>query len=114
MIKTSSQTTPRSLSKGKWFEVLVRSINQSINVHQANKLSLRPKPVVDVVHLVEDDPLQIPDNVAAVVQHGPENFGGHDETGGFLIDLHVPGDETDVLERRLKVTKFLIGKRLYG
>ena len=66
-------------------------------------------PIIDVVDLIEDNPLEVTDNVTSVVKHRPQNFCSHDEAGGFLIDLNVSRDKTYVLEGRLKVPEFLIG-----
>ena len=55
-----------------------------------------PLGIVDVMNLVENDPLNVPDHVGAAVQHRAEDLGGHDKARGGGIDLHVAGDQADV------------------
>lgn len=35
--------------------------------------------VIDIVDLIEDDPLNVPDDVSTLVQHGPQDLCCHDE-----------------------------------
>ena len=72
----------------------------------------RNVPIVYVMNFVENDPFQVSDDIASVVQHRPKNLGGHNQARGFLVDLYVARDEAHVLECRLEVAKFLIGERL--
>ena len=52
-----------------------------------------PLGVVDVVHLVEDDPLDVADDVGALVQHAAQDLGGHDEAGRLRLDARVAGQQ---------------------
>ena len=49
--------------------------------------------IVDIVHLVEDDPLDVPDDVSALVQHGPQDLRRHDEAGRLGLNAHIPCQE---------------------
>ena len=40
-------------------------------------------------YFVEDDPLEIADDVAAVVEHGAENLRRHDQAGRRRVYLNV-------------------------
>lgn len=53
-------------------------------------------------YLVEDDVLQVPDGVAAVVQHWPQDLRRHDEASRCRVDLDVTGDEADIFESFLQ------------
>ena len=66
------------------------------------------------MNLVKNNPLEVSDDVTAVVQHGPENLGRHDEAGRLGIDLNVASDEADIAERVLEVSKLLVGQGLDG
>ena len=55
--------------------------------------------------LVEDDVLEVSDGVAPVVEHRPEDLGGHDQASGGRIDLDVAGHQTNVVETILEIKK---------
>ena len=67
--------------------------------------------VVDVVHLVEDDPLHVADEVRAAVQHRSQNFRGHDEARRVRLDAHVPREQPDV-ELLPEIAKLLVADGL--
>mmetsp|Transcript_40497 Transcript_40497/g.95118 ORF Transcript_40497/g.95118 Transcript_40497/m.95118 type:complete len:400 (-) Transcript_40497:590-1789(-) len=51
--------------------------------------------IVDVVHLVEDDPLDVPDQVGPPIEHASQYLRGDDEHGGVLhVDLNVSRDQS--------------------
>lgn len=83
--------------------------------------------VIDIVHLVKDDELDISNQVGALVQHTPKNFGRHlwrshecsliceapftyDQARPFWVDLHVSCQDAHVrgLEGRLEVAELLV------
>ena len=45
--------------------------------------------IVDVVNLVKDDEFDVANQVSTSVEHTTQNLGGHDQAGGFWIDLHI-------------------------
>ena len=51
--------------------------------------------VVDIMHFVEDDELDIPYQVRALVEHAAQNLRGHDEAVSFRIDLNIAGQDTN-------------------
>ena len=67
--------------------------------------------VVNVMHLIKDNPLDIPDKVSAAVEHTSEYFGSHDKVRPVWVDLHVSRDESDLVLAHsfTKISIFLIG-----
>ena len=45
--------------------------------------------IIDIVHFIKDDKLDISDEIRSFIQHTPENFSSHDQTRGFRINLHI-------------------------
>lgn len=45
--------------------------------------------VIDVVNFIEDDVGQIIYDLALFVQHGAQDFCGHDETASLWVELKV-------------------------
>ena len=64
------------------------------------------------MHLVEDHPLNFPDNLAASVDHVPQNLGRHHQASGILVNSHVTSHQTDVIELVLELSVLLVGKSL--
>ena len=67
-----------------------------------------PLAVVDVVNLVKNDILEIADDVAAIVQHRPQDLRRHDQTRGGRVDLDITSDEADVVEGLLEIPELLV------
>lgn len=53
--------------------------------------------VVDVVHLVEDHPLDVPDHLRAPVQVVPQDLRSHDHAARLLVHAHVASDDPHIL-----------------
>ena len=70
--------------------------------------------VPHVVDLVEDDPADLAHDLAAAVQHRPEDLRGHDEAGGGGVDGHVPRHQTHVRKLLVKFPVLLVTERLDG
>lgn len=70
--------------------------------------------VVDVVNLVKDDPLQIADDIRAVVQHRSQNFSRHDQTRSLGVDLNVARKQANISEGRLEISELLVRERFDG
>lgn len=51
--------------------------------------------VINIMHLVEDDELHITNQICALVQHAAQNFGCHNKTVGFWVDLDISGENSD-------------------
>ena len=70
--------------------------------------------VVDIMHFVEDDELDIPYQVRALVEHAAQNLRGHDEAVGFWIDLDVSRQYAyrGGAKRLLEVAVLLVRERL--
>lgn len=68
--------------------------------------------IVDVVHLVKDDPLDVPDHVGAAIEHGPEDFGRHNEAVGLRSQLDVPSQQPHIDTPLVKIAKLLVRERL--
>ena len=66
------------------------------------------------MHFIKYDPLQIPDDIGAVIQHGTQNLGGHDQTRGLRSDLNVAREQTHVGEGLPEIAEFLVGQRFDG
>jgi hypothetical protein len=64
------------------------------------------------VYLIEDHPLNFPDNLAASVNHIPQNLGRHHQTSGVLVNSHVTSHQTDVTKLVLKLSILLVRKSL--
>ncbi|RUS89107.1 hypothetical protein EGW08_003115, partial [Elysia chlorotica] len=66
-----------------------------------------PLAVVDVVHLVEDNPLKVTHDVRAV-KILPQNFCGHDEAGCSLVELYVPCDQSNIAKGQFEISELLV------
>lgn len=44
-------------------------------------------------------------------QSSPEDFCGHDEAGGFWMQLNIPSQQPNVPEGVLEIPELLVGKR---
>lgn len=136
MISTSSHTTPR------WGG---RSRGSGGPPETTPKLFQIPPhlSIIDVMHLIENDPLQLPDDIGTVVEHrsgaggragceiwgarappaslrppspqgSPQDLGGHDEAGGLGAQLHIPRQQTHVPKCHLEIPELLVGECLDG
>lgn len=96
---TSSQTTPRY----RFLAPRPSGCSQSSHLG-----------VVHVVHLIENDKLDVPDEVCALVEHAAQDLRGHDEAIRLRVDLDVAGEDADRSgsKGRLEVAVFLVGQRL--
>jgi hypothetical protein len=56
--------------------------------------------VVDVMHFVEDDPLDVSDDVCTLVQHAAKNLGGHNQARRLRLDAHVPRQQPNLAFHR--------------
>ena len=61
-------------------------------------------------YLVKNDPLQVPDDITAVVEHGAEDLRGHNEAGGGGVDLDITGNWKQRTMSRVKPPKNFISK----
>ena len=52
--------------------------------------------VPHVVDLVKDDPADLPHDLGATVQHGPQDLRRHDQAGRARVDGHVTRNQADV------------------
>jgi nanoRNase/pAp phosphatase (c-di-AMP/oligoRNAs hydrolase) len=57
------------------------------------------------IYFVKDDVFEVPDGVTSVVEHRPEDLGGHDQASGSRIDLDVAGHQTNVVKAILNYDK---------
>lgn len=71
--------------------------------------------VVDVVHLVEDDPLDVLQVVRIVRVDLPvEHLSGHNDACGVSVDAHITSKNTNIFELGFEVAELLIGQSLDG
>jgi hypothetical protein len=66
--------------------------------------------IVDVMHLVEDDPFDISDSGRVVVEHLLEDLGRHDQARGIIVQLNVACQHANVSKLELEVTVLLVRK----
>jgi hypothetical protein len=68
------------------------------------------------VHLIEDDKLDVPNEVSALVEHAAQDLRSHNQAVRLRVDLHVAGEDTYRRSREglLEVPKLLVGQRLDG
>ena len=71
-----------------------------------------PLLVPHVVDLVKDDPAHLAHDLAAPVQHGPENLGGHDETRRARVDCDVARHQANIRKFLVKLSVFLVAQSL--
>ena len=67
--------------------------------------------IVDVVHLIEDHPFDIADEVRTAIQHRSQNLGGHYETGRVRLNADISRQEADI-KLLAKIPEFLVGDGL--
>ena len=53
--------------------------------------------VVDVVHLVEYDPLNVANDVGALVEHAAQDLGGHNQAWRLGLDADVARQQAHLL-----------------
>lgn len=68
--------------------------------------------VAHVVDLVEDDPLDFAHDLAAAVEHVPQDFRRHDQARCARVDRHVTGHQTNVAELLVELSVLLVRQRL--
>mmetsp|Transcript_8366 Transcript_8366/g.30590 ORF Transcript_8366/g.30590 Transcript_8366/m.30590 type:complete len:308 (-) Transcript_8366:92-1015(-) len=68
--------------------------------------------IAHVMNLVEDHPPHLAHDLAALVQHRPQNLGRHHEARRVRVDRRVPGHQPHVRELVAEFSKFLIRQRL--
>jgi hypothetical protein len=51
--------------------------------------------VIDVMHLIENDPLNVSDHLCAAIEIVPQDFSGHDHATRLGIHTHVSRDDPD-------------------
>ena len=68
--------------------------------------------VINIVHLVKDDPLHILDVVAVVVQHGLEHLRGHNHAASVSIKGHIASKNTHIAEFQLEIAVLLVREGL--
>jgi hypothetical protein len=59
------------------------------------------------VSTVLGDETDLPDDLAPIVEHGAQNFRGHDKAAGVGVDGHISRHETHILELLLEFPVFL-------
>mmetsp|Transcript_50732 Transcript_50732/g.82345 ORF Transcript_50732/g.82345 Transcript_50732/m.82345 type:complete len:260 (+) Transcript_50732:216-995(+) len=94
-----------------------REEHQAHGVWQQNHHLLpddAPVTVLHVVHLVKDHPCHLPRHIRAPVQHGPQDFCGHDHAGRMWVDGHITCHQAYILELVLKVPVLLVTQGLNG
>ena len=64
--------------------------------------------VSEIMNLVEDDPAYFTHDLGPPIQHGPQNFGCHDQTGGCGVDCNISGHEANITKFGLELSVFLI------
>lgn len=71
--------------------------------------------IIDIVHLVKNHELHIPNKICTLVKHTPQNLCRHDKTVRFRIDLHVTRKDAHRAgrERLFEVSKLLVRKGFY-
>ena len=63
------------------------------------------------MHLVKDDPLDIPDQICATVEHTAENLSCHDETTGVSAYLQITSYQAYIISKLiLEIPIFLVGQ----
>lgn len=70
--------------------------------------------VAHVMDFIEDDPGDFAHDFGTAIQHGPQNFGRHDETTGCGINGNITSHEANVTKLGLEVSVLLVGKSLDG
>ena len=70
--------------------------------------------IVDIMHFVEDDELDVSDEISAFVEHTAQNLSRHDQAVGFWIDLDVARQDANRrgAECLLEVAVLLVGQCL--
>ena len=51
--------------------------------------------IIDVVHFIKDDKLDISDEISTFVKHTPQNLRRHDQTGRLRVNLYIACQNTD-------------------
>lgn len=64
--------------------------------------------IINVVNLIKYDILKIADHFTTTVQHGAENFCGHNQTLSSLVDLEISSNKTHISKSFFEVTVLLI------
>jgi len=71
--------------------------------------------IIDVMHFIKNNKLDISDEIRSFIQHTPENFRSHDQTWGFRINLYISCENSDsgrggrsAGEGRFEVAEFLV------
>ena len=62
--------------------------------------------------LIENDPLNICNSRAVIVQHLLQNLSSHDQARCVFVKLHIACKHTHIPELELKVSIFLVRERL--
>jgi hypothetical protein len=70
--------------------------------------------VLEVMDLVHHDPAQSLQRAAALVEHVPQDLGGHHDDRRLAVDRVIAGEEADLLRtvRRREVAELLVRERL--
>jgi hypothetical protein len=55
-----------------------------------------PLGIIDVMHLIKDDPLDVTDDVSALVEHRAQDLRRHDQAGRLGLDADIAGQEPDL------------------
>ena len=63
------------------------------------------------MYFIKDDPLNVTNQVRALVQHGAQDLRGHDKTGRLRIDLDIARQKADVFESDFEIAVLLIRER---
>jgi hypothetical protein len=73
-----------------------------------------PRPVGEIMHLVEDHVTEILQRGRARVEHVPQDLGGHHHDGGVAVDRVVAGEQADRsgVVTAQQVVVLLVGQRL--
>ena len=52
--------------------------------------------IIDIVHLVKDNPLYVSDNVCALVQHAAQDLCRHDQARSLRLDADISGEKPNL------------------
>ena len=91
--------------------------DQSNMLRQHNNRLLPHHPslgIVDVVHLIENDPFDVADHLRTAIELVTQDLGSHDNAGGLRVHRDVACYDTHGVEAAGELAVFLVGKGFDG
>ena len=68
--------------------------------------------IVDVVHFVKYDKLDVADNIGSPVEHTSQDLGRHDQATSLRVDLNISCQDTDLVKGLPEVAELLVAQGL--